>query len=451
MVDPSKFRIRKAVDDDGVELEEETTKNGNPIFTCARDGDHLVTSFQCTLCHYRNIHGEEPDKESPTYKEFDEHVTRVNLDAFWNRAEGTVDNTRRELLRIQETAIKLGLRHTTPPMGPFPLRDCTGMVASLLILDRSNDKGRTEKHVQPTTFRKTQAALTNHTEASLEGLGDRVGAHERKKTWISSSDTHKRFFTQFMGGIKKRVGEAVKQDEPITIDVLHAALGILEERYAVAKTPEEKVKISRLGAWKAAGFCTALRGEEHLIIETAGTEKSFVHLDPNKHKIPYFCFTVSGRTKDNQGNRKKFQIPCAAETKGTKLKPGMWGQRYVNDRKTAGYKGGFLFSDKKDGRKCKLSDFEDDFLEVIEEVQNKHPKLIPEDVDVREDYGIWRSVRRGATSHATNMKIPDGTINMMQRWSKERASRGSSSKPLLHVYTKLDSIIPTLLRYSLSF
>jgi hypothetical protein len=48
-------------------------------------------------------------------------------------------------------------------MGPFPLEDNLGMRAALLmVLSRSQDLGgRHEDYVQPNTYPKAQAALSN--------------------------------------------------------------------------------------------------------------------------------------------------------------------------------------------------------------------------------------------------------------------------------------------------
>ena len=81
------------------------------------------------------------------------------------------------------------------------------------------------------TFRKTRSSLTNLWQASLEGLKDRVGAYEKNKTWISSCPTHQFFFVRFMEGIHKRVGEMVKRDEHIGIELMKAIMHQLEVQW----------------------------------------------------------------------------------------------------------------------------------------------------------------------------------------------------------------------------
>ena len=114
-----------------------------------------------------------------------------------------------------------------------------------------------------------------------------------------------------------------------------------------------------------------------------------------------------------------------------------------------GVDGGYLFS-KHGGRKSRLSDFEDKFPEILVDVQDNFPSLIGHDVDVRDEYGIWRSIRRGATLHVTNRKVPKNLIYLINRWRSESDLQGQSSE-MLTIYTDLENLIPTLIRYSLAF
>jgi hypothetical protein len=57
-----------------------------------RAGDHLMTPFQCELCHFRNIMGRDVlDGVHEDFKLF-EIMRRANLDAFWERASMTVSS-----------------------------------------------------------------------------------------------------------------------------------------------------------------------------------------------------------------------------------------------------------------------------------------------------------------------------------------------------------------------
>ena len=325
-------------------------------------------------------------------------------------------------------------------MGPFPLEDSFGMGAAVAVLDKSMDPGRYEAQVQFSTFRKVRSALTNLGQAGFGGLGDVIGAYERNRTWISAVDTHKFYFHRFMTGIHKRVGEEIRRDEPISIGVLHAIHRILDRRWhaeiAKANPNMELLEhISKTGLWILGGFCTALRGEEMPLIEFAGTLGSLDHLVHQLGDLPpHFDFVIAGRTKGNQVSGAKFKVTCAAVTEGSGLQPGVWAWRHCTLLKDKGQQGGFLFPV---------------FYGILEDVQAESPNLIKASVNVREDYGLPRSERRGVAAHAINMKVDRDLIDAVNRWRSER----SSLVPALDmsgVYARLDLLKPTVLHFSLA-
>ena len=100
-------------------------------------------------------------------------------------------------------------------------------------------------------------------QASVNGLKDMVGAYENNKTWISSSPTHQFFFSRFMTGVHKRVGELVKRDEPVTVEMLKEIDKLLTQRWdlEMAKPKQERdlvklKEIAMMGLWFLGGFCT---------------------------------------------------------------------------------------------------------------------------------------------------------------------------------------------------
>jgi hypothetical protein len=140
--------------------------------------------------------------------------------------------------------------------------------------------------------------VTNISQAGVSGVDDAVGAYERSRMWISKVPTHSFWFSRFMTGIHKRVGKIKRQNEPITIDVLHAVDALLETEWRWTEELVSRLKTAEMGAWIIVFFCTGLRGEEMLLIEFAGTAKSIGNL--SAQNLPHFVFVISGRTKGNQ-------------------------------------------------------------------------------------------------------------------------------------------------------
>jgi hypothetical protein len=135
----------------------------------------------------------------------------------------------------------------TPAMGSFPLSDDFGMRAALLVLDRSLDAGRYSDYVQWETFRKARLAVMNVTQAGVGGLGDVIGAYEKNRCWISKVPTHTMWFHRFMVGIHKRVGEIRRQDEALTIEVLHKVHRVLEARWRSTTDKSVRRRVAEMG------------------------------------------------------------------------------------------------------------------------------------------------------------------------------------------------------------
>jgi hypothetical protein len=347
---------------------------------------------------------------------------------------------------MEKTMHKYGLPSATPPLGPWPLEDSVGMKAAIAVLDRSLDKGVYEDTVQWDTFRKQMSTVTNISQAAVGGLENSVGAYERKRMWISNVVSHQFWFSRFMSGIHKRVGQVRKPDKEMSIDVLHAADGILEAQWNGARTLSQKKRIAEMGTWYNGGFCTGLRGEEMLIIELPGTANSLKHLDDRVD--PHFKFILLGRTKGNQLSGAKFGVPCVPVTAGTNLRPGRWVKRLVDTIHASGRRSGRLFSRRL--ATPKMHEFEDDFFTVLEKVQAT-TNWIDDDVDIRDVYGISRSERRGVTAHARNMDVPGDLVNAVNRWRKEASSvTGNPRLDMMDVYTTLEALLPTVLRFSRS-
>ena len=367
------------------------------------------------------------------------------------RETSTVLSNLRLVVRVHKTMKKFDMARVFSPVGPFPLCDSFGMQTAVAVLDKSLDPGRYETHVQWSTFRKIRSAVTNVSQASVGGLGDVVGAYEKTRTWIYNVPTHTFFFTRFMGGLHRRVGEVVKRDEPITIQIMKAIQKMLELEWSKCAnnldiTLVELLEIARRGLWFTASFCTGLRGEEMMQIELEGTLSSLVHFyTPSEGLESHFELVVTGPTKNHRVSGSKFSIPCVGITTLSKLKPGVWLHRYSKLMRMMGRKGGMLFA--QTSAAPKLCEYEDEFFGVLEAMQAQRPDLISESVDVREDFGILRSLRRGITAHATNIDTPERIIRAVNRWRQERRV-DVAVLDMPEMYARLDALKPTILRYS---
>jgi hypothetical protein len=161
--------------------------------------------------------GRNPRADKASDTELKEMIRRANLDSFWSQETATVEANLKEARRMEKSMKKYGLPPATPPMGPWPLEDVTGMKAAIAVLDRSLDPGIYEDNVQWDTFRKQMSTVTNILQAAVGGLENSVGAYERKRMWISNVVSHQFWFSRFMTGIHMRVGQVRKPDKEMSI------------------------------------------------------------------------------------------------------------------------------------------------------------------------------------------------------------------------------------------
>ena len=76
--------------------------------------------------------------------------------------------------------------------------------------------------------------------------------------------------------------------------------------------------------------------------------------------------------------------------------------------------------------RAKLCEFEDDFFSILEQVQTS-TTLIDEKINIREDAGILRTLRRGVTDHCLNMNVDTELLKVVHRWASETQSRSIRS------------------------
>ena len=96
----------------------------------------------------------------------------------------------------------------------------------------------------------------------------------------------------------------------------------------------------------------------------------------------------------------------------------------------------------------RLVEFEDDWYNVLEKVQ-KDTDLIDKDLDLRDKAGILRSLRRGVTAHAINMKVDTDLTRAINRWRSEKKNGDKKPKyEMIDRYADLGAIKPTYLRFS---
>ena len=308
---PRKMELNKngewVEETEGWEATEKERKDMDDWYTCARAGDHLLTTFQCTLCHFRNIYKRDPVYESREDEWAQLCITRANLDAFWARRSSTVKGNLLEVIRLMKILKDLRIENPCPdtPRGPFPVEDVHGMVPAMVSLQRSMDHGRNSKTIQWDTMRGIRSGISNFIHTTPKGTDGAIMSDEKRSTHITTSSTNSMWFKKFMIGSHERMGDVKLQDAAVSIELLLVLQGFYEKAWAREEEMTAGYSLSKfetvvMGAALMLGFSSALRGEElgHIRL---GESKLYTNFGLKHPKKPHVVLALQGRFKNMTG------------------------------------------------------------------------------------------------------------------------------------------------------
>jgi hypothetical protein len=232
-------------------------KSERERFKVGRVGDHLMTQFQCDLCHFRNVQGWSPDPTCSLDVTILMCIRRANLDALWSRETTTVYQNWREGVKFITKSRALGLNsaRNLPRMGPFPVKDDVSMYTAILMLMRALDPGVNEATIQFTTARRFRSFFFNLWNVSLKGCQlDTIAIRETTKMTVTSSPTNKDWFERFLRGMHCRMGDTHHPDLGISIEIMMEMMGRFERDWRVV---EQNPSIGRPKKLSFSPLCSA--------------------------------------------------------------------------------------------------------------------------------------------------------------------------------------------------
>jgi hypothetical protein len=194
-----------------------------------------------------------------------------------------------------------------------------------------------------------------------------------------------------------------------------------------------------------AEFCGDLRGEEVPLLSLKG----LLHFwnESLKHSPPYIMLTLHGKFKGETGLRWHC-IPIPIKTK-SKLPVWKWFSRAVQRRvKVEGCEMGWFFAC---GQKQKMAYYNGFLTEHMNSTAAAYPEVVREPTDM-EQFSLWRSGQRGATTAARNNGVDEGIITLMGRCRKVEKAKGTKpGLPMSQVYTEVKHSVPEMLNFASTF
>jgi hypothetical protein len=432
-------------------------KRGDELrFKVARDGDNLLTHFQCELCVFRNIHLQDPsDSQSDSLALC--AYRRANLDAFWARERSTVASNRLWLKRAAEMNESASQRSYFPSMGPMPLADVTGHGVAVQELLASTQPGRYHaEYSQFDTVRKIRSSFSNLWRASAQGAAFSLSAGRDSRgvsIHLSDCPTDSDWFNRFSLGMKKRMGQDVRPQLGFSVEVILMLLKRLEDRWHML--PCGRLKDDTLGAlaYSSLSFTNALRGNEGFKLDLQGL-RSQLYKGRDHPEFPHVVAPLAGRFKGQDGERLHLLFMVPVTHSGIKTREYL--ERLVARRVEQGFFHGPAFCGH-DGKEIASGIYEGLILEALLEHQvweaSQDPgvrvhKLL-EGIDIEERYGIFRSFKRGAITRAQEAGVGEADVNRVGQWRRVEMAQGRQvGGSMREHYSELVQMLDARLRFS---
>ncbi|KAL7576221.1 hypothetical protein ACA910_013704 [Epithemia clementina (nom. ined.)] len=265
-------------------------------------------------------------------------------------------------------------------------------------------------------MRGVRSVMSNFVHTTPKGVGGFVMLDEQRSTHITDSSTNTLWFKRFMDGCHERMGDVKVQDTAMTIDVLIGLQDTLEQRWAEAIHSQDSkllFELATLGCTVTSGFLSALHGEEFghvrlnktVLLSTQGLRHA---------QKPRIVLELEGHFK-GQVSRKKHKIPLVQQTKSG-IKNECWLLRQVDQYEHNKIAFGPLLRHTVcDQSGATIRQLDMILHKYLLALQETNPSLFPENFDVVNKYSVRRSLRRGSTLQARNVKGPKDVINLNNR------------------------------------
>ena len=369
----------------------------------------------------------------------------MNLDAFWHHERSTVSenlNTIKKGLRLNEM---MGISHQYECLGPFPEGDVLGYGIAIQMLMASLEKGKKGRgYCQFDTIRQLRTGYSNSYKSSARAVSEAASfSMKGKPTYFTACPTQSYWFSCFVRGCEKRMGSDAAPDLALSIEVFGALMTEIQNE-ALESTGARLRHLLSFGGYCTICFTASLRGNEGFLLDLRGL---ISHIQKGKHDLlqPHVVAPLLGRFKGETGER--YHLVALPNVTKTGIEIRRWLEAVVVAREAEDRSQGPAFCDEK-GLPVESGVYEATFHEMLLRIQSRDADLIAPEVDVREEYGISRSFRRGSDTHAKNQGVSGPDIDAMNRWRTIESAKGR--RPRMNMrdhYSEVRQMLTTLLRY----
>ena len=240
------------------------------------------------------------------------------------------------------------------------------------------------------------------------------------------------------------MGMVRKQNEALTSLMALAVCEVAESRWQQSSDEETREDLEDTVCFMLAAMGAGLRGEEVPLLSLEGLLAFWEESQSAADR--FVMLTLKGRFKGEVDER--WHLVPLSDNSRSGLPFRQWIGRALNRRvHRQGRTKGWLFQSRQ-GIRLKFGRYDPSFRELIDAARALHPSLLPDIVETG-DYSLWRSPRRGAVLETTNQDVSEKVIELVNRWRKKEAAKGSEpGLPMRQIYTQVRSTLPTMLKFS---
>ncbi len=214
-----------------------------------------------------------------------------------------------------------------PPLGPYPVQDTMGFSVAIAMLLKSRETGRYAEYQQFESIRKLRAGFTNVYMTSVVNMDSlRTVGGDKAKFFLNDCPTHSLWFERFARGCLSRMGQIIKQDWAVSLELMHAFLSLLEKEWTTASDGRNKNIIASIGAYSTIAFCGSFRGPEVFLVDLFGLHK-YMEEDLKVQDKEYVIIPLLGRFKNELGDQYHLTPLIAITNSGIKVK--VWIKRLL--------------------------------------------------------------------------------------------------------------------------
>ena len=413
----------------------------------AREGDALLTPFECDLCVFRRLRGKDPVLGRQQDRFLLDLIRRANLDAFWSRARSTVAQNLSKVKLLLEFSKTAEVDSLFMSRQPFPMKDHCGYELAVATLQYSRRPGKhTQDYTQFDTIRKLRSAYGNWVRASTQANQHHFVLHDDagRAVKLINDKSSSLWFQRFNAGLKYRMGVIWKPNKALSTELVLKLIERSEMRRSDNETGRHLWTV--FVTYLTVSYVISLRGSEGFLLDLKTLRKL-----RERATDEYFWLSLLGRLKGEKVE-KEHNIPCTNVTSsGINVKKIVY--RLMKEKEELGFVDGPAIADSK-GVLLSTNEIDQMLQELLEELYLEDPSLFPPDIkstaDVVGSYHCFRSLRRASDTRAIEMRVSQADIDCVNRWGQDqRSTHGLKLKlPMRQHYTQPELLVRPFLRYT---